>query len=60
MLSHHAILGIDMPGADSGRRFFDIVFHGHCGEKLHELQNVDMQDLPAWGDYMVCVHLPQL
>jgi hypothetical protein len=42
-----------MPGAESERRAFDIVFHGHRGEVLHELKQVDMKDLAAWGDYMV-------
>ena len=54
MLPHENILGVDMPGADSERRSFDIVFHGHSGEILHELNQVDMRDLPAWGNYMVC------
>ena len=53
VLPHEAVLGVDMPGAETERREFDIVLHGHGGEKLYELNQVDMRDLPAWGDYMV-------
>ena len=42
-----------MPGAETERREFDIVLHGHNGEKLYELNQVDNRDLAAWGDYMV-------
>lgn len=53
VLPHASVLGVDMPGAESERRSFDVVFHGHNGETLYELKQVDIRDLPAWGDYMV-------
>lgn len=42
-----------MPGAHSDRRTFDLVFHGHKGDALIELTQLDAKDVPAFEAYMV-------
>jgi hypothetical protein len=53
VLPLRSILGVDMPGAYSSRRTFDIVLYDHKGDVIYELSQVDARDVSAWADYMV-------
>lgn len=47
------ILGVDLPGAHTGRRTFDVVLHAHDGSIIAELQQIDAKHLSAFEEYMV-------
>lgn len=47
------ILGVDLQGAGTDRRTFDMCVHAKDGALLAELSQLDAKDLPSFQAYMV-------
>lgn len=60
VIHHSDILGIELPGAGTERRTFDMRIYDTSGNLLVELSQLETTDLAAWADYMAMTKIKQV